>query len=452
MKKDRQLLEKALDSILEDYSNDNKVIDAVVGELLKKGISRGRTTGIFTKAIPLVYVSKIELYLFSKYLYQFAQDYKISPEHYFTDIEISYAESYQKVEKDKVKHILLHNVYQISESQFICPIESYQNIGGYMGNGLLTYNPNTQRQLLKRKSGDRIVESINIDPKKVSEITESMLDGTFSPNAIIWNVRKINGQEKIKYDLKNKTLLIEPDNITTFCDICDGMHRTGGMLKTVEAKPEIDRVTSIYIHHVTEERANQIIRQESKQTPISYEFLDFKDTTNQNMEVAKAINSRQRKNEMFNRIGLDSKEIRIENYKLTTFETVAKAIEFTYDLNDKNKPIILAEKVEDDLIELFNYIIGFNHEKFKVDLEDTKEKTYMATDNMFMIYIIIGDLLRQKYNDDWKEELFTLFKILDFNKSNEIWKKIGIENNVNLSTYKKMRRYFEGVILEKEVS
>jgi len=449
MKKDRQVLEDVLDLVIEDYSNDNKVMEHVIVKLLERGIPRGLTTGLFTKATPLVYASETELCLFTKYLFGYTHRPEINPEEFFTEIDLSLAESYQKLEKDKVKYILLHNVDQLTPTQFLCTKETYQNNSVYMGNGLLTYNPNTQRQLLKRRSGDKIIESINVGGKKVTEITSSMLDNTFCPNAIIWNIRKINGQEKFKYDAKSRTLLIEPDNITTFVDIIDGANRTCGMIKVVELKPEIDRITSIYIHHVTEERANQIIKQESLAAPIQTEWVDFKDTANPNMEVAKGINDRQRENEMFNRVGLDSKELKLEN-KLVMFDTLSKAIEFVYDL--KEKPVIRQREVIDDLVELFNNVIGLNFSKFNTELSDAREKTYMAHDNMFIGYIILGDLLRQKYETEWKSELVKVLKSLDFDKSNKIWKKIGIENNVNLSTFKKISEYFKDIVSEKEVA
>lgn len=453
MKQDRQILEDILNLVIEDYANDNQIQEQVVGKLLERGIPRGRTTGIFTKAIPLVYVEEIELCLFTKYLYGYTHRIEINPDEFFTEIELSSSESYQKLEKEKAKYILLHNVDQIGDNQWLCTMETYQNIGVYMGNGLLTYNPNTQRQLLKRRSGSRIVESINIDSEKVLEIATSMLDNSFCPNAIIWNIRKINGQkQKYHYDSKARTLLIEPDNVSTLVDIIDGANRTCGMLKTVETKPEINRVTSIYIHHVTEERANQIIRQESLAAPIEKEWVNYKNTANPNMEVAKAINSHQSKNDMFNRIAFNEKELKVEN-KLMTFDTLSKTIEFIYDL--KEEPAIRTEEVENDIIEIFNNVIGLYHSKFKSELlSNTREDTYMAHDNMFMGYIILGDLMKQKHGDDWKPELVKVLNSLDFDKSNKIWKKIGIENNVNLSTFKKISDYFKDVVsqIQKEVS
>jgi len=447
MKKDRQKLEDNLNLILQDYSNDNKIIDQVSNAIIEKGISRGRIRGIFTQAIPLTYISEVELCLFTKYLYEFTHEYKINPEYFFNEIELTYAETYQKVEKDKINYIILHNVDQINEYQWLCTKETFQNISKFFENGLITYNPKTQRQPLKRKVGDRIIEVINIDKKKVKEITESMVNGTFNVNAIILNIRRITGMEKVKYNAKDRTLLIEVDG-TTLVDVIDGFHRLCGILRSVEEKPEIDRLTSIYIYHVDEEKARQIIKQESKAAPIQEEWLDVIDSTNVNMEVVKNINSRQRMNEMFNRIGLDNLELKREG-KLVTFETLSKTIEYVYDLNDKNKPVILAKQVEKHLIDTFNIVIGTFHEAFNEKLEETRETTYLTTNNMFIGYVTLSEELKQKYEDDWQEKLQEILTRLNFSKSNPVWKKIGIENNLNLSTIKKISEYFRNLVREE---
>jgi hypothetical protein len=446
MKKDRQKLEDNLELIVENYSTDNRTMEKIIEQMITKGFSRGRISGFFTKVIPFIYATEIELCLFTKYLYDCTHELKIKPEEWFTDIELSVAVSYQKIEEEKVKYILLHNVDQITETQFLCSKESYQNISVYMGNGLFYYNPNTQRQLIRKKSGGKIVEVINIDPKKVSEITESMLDNSFCPNAIVLNIRKINNQEEFKYDSKNRTLLIKPDNVLTFVDMVDGAHRICGMVKTVESKPDIDRITSIFIHPVTEERANQIIRQESLSTPVSQEWVEFHNTSNINMEVAKNINLRQRKNEMYNRIGLNE-ELRTEN-KLVTFETLSKTIEFMYDL--ENEPVIKSSIIEEFLIDIFNICVGVNYEYFNENLKEGKEISYVATNNMFICYIIIGELIKQKYNNNWEQMLIKILKSLDFNKNNSVWKTIGIENNVNKRTFNKMFEYFKNLISKME--
>lgn len=444
MKKDRQKLEDNLNLILQDYSNNKKVIEQVTIDLGVKGIPIGKVSGLFSGSIDLSYISEVEICLFTKYLYSHTQEFKINPEHFFNEVELAGAELYHYNEKEKTKTILLHNVDQINDYQWLCTKETYQSIAKYFENGLITYNPNTQRQPLKRKVGSRIVEVINIDKGKIKEIASEMLKGSFNANAIILNVLRITGQEKIKYNHKDRTLLIEIDE-TTLVQIIDGFHRLGAILKTVEAKADTDRLTSIYIYHVNEEKARQVIKQESKATPIDEQWIDLMDASNANMEVAKNINNRERMNEMFNRIGLDSLELKREG-KLTTFETLSKTIEYIYDLNDKNKPVILAQQVEKFLVEAFNIVIGINHDAFNEKLIETRESTHLADNNMFIGFAILSKELQERYTNDWQEKLQMILGKLDFSKSNPVWKKVGIENNVNLSTIKKIAEYFRNIV------
>ena len=167
------------------------------------------------------------------------------------------------------------------------------------------------------------------------------------------------------------------------------------------------------------------------------------------MEVAKGINTRQRKNEMFNKIGLDNLELRREN-KFVTFETLSKTVEYVYDL--KEEPFIKAEEVEDHLIDLFNIVIGINHSMFNEFLTSTRESFHIADNNMFIGYVVLGEELKKKYEYEWKSEFKKILKTIDFSKSNPVWKKIGIENNLNLSTIKKIAEYFRSIVNQEGVA
>jgi len=439
MKKEREKLEDALNLILQDYSNDSKIINNVTNSLMEKGFARGRVGGIFSKSIPLSYISQIELCLFTKHFYALTHEFKINPETYFNELELVQADQYQGIEKEKTNSIVLHNVDQIGEDHWLCTMETYANIAKYFENGLLSYNPRTQRHPLKKKVGDRIIEVINIDPVKVNEICDAVLAKTFNPNAIVWNIQK-NGMEKYKYNKNDRTLTIFEGSYVT---ILDGFHRCGGFLKAMSQRPDLIGTTSIFLYSCDEDLARSIIRQESKSTPITEEFLNLMDATDQNMEAVKGLNSKQRLNEMFNRIGLDNSELKREN-KLVTFDTLSKTVEHIYNLKDK--PVIEVQNVQKQLIDIFNIVIGVNHASFNEKLSDVRENSYIASNNTFVGYIALGAELISKYPDSWQEELQLTLQALDFSKTSIIdWKKVGLENNINLSTIKKISEYFRSL-------
>ena len=89
---------------------------------------------------------------------------------------------------------------------------------------------------------------------------------------------------------------------------------------------------------------------------------------------------------------------------------------------------------------------------FNEKLTETQELSYLTHNNMAIGFIILGDELMQKYGDhEWKNKLKEILKNINFQKSNPIWKTIGIENNPTLPTIKKIANHFrkltqEGVV------
>ena len=101
MKKDRQKLEDNLLLILQDYSNDTKIITEVTEKLVEKNIPRSKVIGMFTQAIAFSYVSEVELCLFTQHLYNATHEYKIKPDEFFNEIELQQAELYQHIKLEK---------------------------------------------------------------------------------------------------------------------------------------------------------------------------------------------------------------------------------------------------------------------------------------------------------------------------------------------------------------
>jgi hypothetical protein len=160
----------------------------------------------------------------------------------------------------------------------------------------------------------------------VAEIADSMIDEKYHMNAIRWNVRKENRQEKLKYNPTKRQLIIKVDEFTNI-DIIDGMHRTGGAIKAIQAKPELKKGLSIYISYEDEPIAREIIEQESKATPLSPNWTAVLSNKDVNMEITKEINERTGRNALFHKLTYEQKEIRYGD-KFTTFEIFAKGVEY----------------------------------------------------------------------------------------------------------------------------
>lgn len=447
MIKNRNQLEEVINKVSYDYAHNNKIINKVTDELVNNhNLSRGRVIGIFTQNTPINYFNNEELCLITKYLFQFTQNSKLKLSEWYNPREIAIAEIYKNKITEKVNRIILHNVDQISSNQWLSTKENYQYITYVMSNGLVGYNMRTQRKPIKKKYGDKTFEIPNIKTNKVEEIKNEMVAGTFNPNVIIWNIRKESGMEKFKYNSKERILTIEI-NENTHVDIIDGANRTGGILRAVEEKSDISLTTSIMIYYVDEEKAQQIIYQEAQTEPLEEEIKEFFNLSNKNMEIVKNINSKQRLNEMFNRIGMNEKDLKYEG-KLCTFETLSETIKYVYsDLNKKR--VIDVQNIEKYLIEFFNELIGINYEVLSIEkLKETRKNSYIADDNMFIGYIALAQALNEKYNENWKENLQIILKQIDFRKTNPRWTKIGIESRLNQRTVKRIADYFRSLVLK----
>lgn len=420
MKLDRQELDLILLKHLQDPSFllDGTENIRKIEKMISSHVNMSKVQGIInqTMSIHYPYVKDYEAYHLLRALYSILDNSTLNPTKYFTDDEIkTYMEI--TIEKKKKKDtIVLEDVTQLSENTWLCPFYSYKSILEDFENGLYVYNPRTQRETIKRiRDGKTIAEDFNIDDDKIGEIAELMKDGKYYSNAIRWNVRKETRLESLVYNQKKKQLIIKNDENTNI-DIIDGMHRTGGAIKAVQDKPELDGGLIILIHYLEEERAREIIVQESKATPINVNWSAILDNKDVNMEITKEINERAGRNALFRKFATDLKEIRYGD-KLTTFDIFAKGVEYYYDLNTKDYPE--AEQVKEYLIRFFNFVIDM-----------VKDKENALNRFCFLGYIALSKKLFS--SEDLASDLKEALDKIDFSQ-------------ITMSSYKIHRKFIENI-------
>ena len=131
------------------------------------------------------------------------------------------------------------------------------------------------------------------------------------------------------------------------------------------------------------------------------------------------------------------KEIEFIEGKYTLFETIAMALEHTFQYE---KPFDITVLVPKYLIHGFNYIIGM------LDQFRDKTKNDLATHpNMFAFYTVFLYSLYPLYNknkDEWENKFMNQLANFDFSKENKLWKQLGILNKkINKSSIQKMKKY-----------
>lgn len=198
--------------------------------------------------------------------YEYVSDGKRSIIHkYFSDKEISVFQNEKYEINDKVKFPLKFKMVQISDDQWIGQID-VNTIMKLCKSQLINYNQNTQRTMRRIVRGENIIYKIMLNKKAVSEISDSMLDGSFIPNTITLNIPVESEDADFYYDELNSTMCI--NHIDHF-DINDGYHRYMGICKAKEMNPDFNYNMELRITNFPEDKSQRFTFQEDQKTKMS---------------------------------------------------------------------------------------------------------------------------------------------------------------------------------------
>lgn len=437
MKKDRELLEKALLTVTSNYNYNNKIKDRIIKKLEKHNILKSKTLGMLNHSDAALITNKdlvnnAELYLLSKALYEEIEEPIINPKNYFNEEEIKSYELYkQEIKNERTNVLNFEDVKQIAYNQYFSFI-TIQKLSEYLDNGLITYNMRTQRGAKFITFNDQLLALPDIRETPILEIRDKILEGKFTQNMISFNIRKTGG-EKFNYDSKTKELTIEIDGKDSFCDILDGMHRSIGAKRAYKMNPNIEFGFVLNIVHYTEDEAKEFIVQEDKRTPINKAVIESYKRDNAFVIIAKDINryGNDIVNSLYNKFAIQTEEIKKGN-KYTTYEIFSKALEENYVFNEPRD----IKRTTEYLIDYFNELIGIFKEK-------GLEKSIVFHGLMFVGYIALSAKIQNMSN--WRNELTNKINSIDFGDE-AIWKQLGIVKGVypqiNKSLIQKISKYW----------
>lgn len=390
MKKNRQDLEKTLVYIIKEYSRSKRKIRSQLEDKFKELKMSAKVIGIWNGTVPYITINLAELYLFTRALYEITEEECLNPREWFNEEEEKSFILYKPQKPYKNNIIKFYNVDKTSDNRYVCTKATYQEMSEIFAQGLITYNIRTQRETTTIVFNGQYIEIPTIRQNPIVKMTKLMVDGKFTPNMITLNLRKTGEEMLPEYNEKDRTLEIWVDNERSFLDIIDGMHRMSAAMRAVEMNPDIDMYTMISILYYTEEEAQEYIDQEAHHTPISQVHRAAFRNSETSILVAKEINlfGNSTNNEMFNKIALNYEELKSQS-KYVTFETFSKAFNYNYKIANPRE----VSKISKYLKDFFNELIGLLREKGQITF----------TNNMFICYICISNLLRDKEN--WKEVL-----------------------------------------------
>ena len=441
LKDKEQQLKLKLKNIIKEFGYMNEIKQFVMDEFKSRNLSSLRAAWVFSENLDLDTLTIDNegdaqfLYLFSSALNKALKEKDISIlddyQNYFTKVEIDQWESYQEIkEGEDIFPLTFKNVTEIFPGYWQTTITA-QELERLNKANILIYNPNTQRgyKVTKKNIG------IDVDPKKVEEISERMLNGEQFPDDLKFNILK-TGNEKIFYNPKSKTLTISDDSVL---NIFDGMHRKSANSLTINVNPDIEFTWPLKITNFSEIKAHDFMTQINKQTPINIDVLKIKDySKNENLVLDKIMDS---KCDLAN-ITKDTDSFVKSNRGLTTKPILAEAIKDNYD---NLESAMQRDEVAKWIVEFTNYLIGVYSDEFIVNPYEVKKTSYINNLNMFYGYIALSAILQ--HNKDWKQNLKQKINLIDFSIDNPMWREIGVikENKIGKPTKDKLYKLFKEV-------
>lgn len=428
----REQLDTMLNWAIEEYNPDKKIMTAIKEKLKEKNFTIGEINKIINQHIAVEGMDLITVCIVLSAFYEVANENKLNPEKYFTEVEIDEAKNYKKIveEENKDDIIEISEVKQVNDDFWVATM-SYQGLAELYKKGQVIYDRETQRNSAIKEFRNKVIETISINRKAVNEIKDLMVKGLFIPNAITFNVLK-TGKEEFNYNQRSEKLIIKNG-----VSIIDGFHRSLAIIQAVAENPNIDRKTIVYFTNFTAEKAKRFIVQEDKRNPIDKRHIKSIDVEKLENVVVKELNENMN-SELKGKITTDRLLIN-RNLAWVLNDILADAIAYNFELKSRRD----ANNVSEWLIEGFNEIVGIYYEEFNDNLQETKDKTVLANPSIFVGYIAI--LKELQNNENWKQKLEDILKGIDFSKDNEIWNKDNLDmfsNTTGRVKIKNVSKYF----------
>lgn len=415
MKTERGQLEHYLRLTIEENALNTQVHDQVKEFFKQKNISPGEVAAMLTQQIPLETLDGVILYLLTKGLYQATGSEILNPVRWFTNIEIDEAERYKKDKQEMLEgDLVFEKVLKVEGDHWLTTLSS-QTIKQLYDSFRVYYRPETQRGMLTYRSGDSIINRIDVNKRVVNEITEKLVEGSFISNTLTFNVLK-NGDDRIIYDEDNMRLTIGEESEI---DVVDGFHRSYAILKALIIKPDLKKNWEIRIVNWDVDKAQRFIYQESLQTPLRKSRQEELNQEKLENQIVRNLNEMPR-NEMQHKITTDYNLIKY-NIAYVMFDILSKTIRETFKIKSQRD----VKKISQFLVDFFNELIGIYPDEFH-NLRESREQSYIAHPNMFVGYITLASMLYKQNN--WEDKLENILNKIDFDKSNSIWKALDIDN------------------------
>lgn len=424
LKEKREQLKLELKNVIQEYGYNNDIKQDVGEGFKKRNLSAIRAMWVLNENLDIQTLTEDEgdtrfLFIFVYSLVEVLKNKglpcRIKVEDYFTKVEIEKWTDYkEETEMDSIFPIILEDVSKVDDRTWQTTLTA-QELNNLDANNALIYNFKTQRNPKITSFG----EKINMDKTKVMEIKERLLNGEQYPDAIKLNVLKTDIRPQ--YNEKKRQLII-PEGCVI--NIFDGYHRKTANSLAIEENPNLEFRWQITIANLSEKQAHDYMSQIDKQKPIKKEYIQQMDYTQPENLIIDAIMDN--KLSELAKVMKDSDDYIKQNRALTKKSIIATAIKEVY--GDEIKISTNIRNISNWIVEFTDYLMGLYVDEFIINPYEIKKTSFINHKNTFNFYISLSKELRDKAN--WKELLKEKMSSIDFSKENQMWRSIGLLDNV----------------------
>lgn len=374
----------------------------------------------------------------------YAKTRKVNPKEYFTKAEIREARQYSGVLEQQEKEIdfpiTIPNVTLVGNEAYIAALD-IKTIDKLIKNQLLNYNFDLQREAKVVKRKDVVILEPTLNKKNVREISQHLVNGTLVPTVLVFNAATrtaLSGTELV-YDYKKMELTIEKG---TRLDIVDGYHRCRGSQLALQENPELNFKFAVLFTNYSTSRAKQYQAQIAKATPLSkiriqeLEASRLADIVVQQLRAESDLKGRISQTNYIHTVGKE----------LVSYNVLADTIDEMFDMSTRAD----AADVGDYLCEMFNFLIDEYKEEFLNNPNEFRKISLINDNNMFVGYITLGS--RMFRSGIKPRKIVDYIQKIDFNRSNPLWKQLGIvdeSGNIGRKARKAIKEYFSKIDVNK---
>ena len=438
---ERGELEERLIPEMTAIVNNKSKMNKIKTKLSENNVMDGKVHGLFNRPDLIKREDLKLLALLTNAIYEVNKVEGLSPGEIFTPTELKearmYSDDFGFVTKEPIFPKTFNDTIFVDNSVYITNM-TVQEINTLLVNGGLTYDFETQREATYEKRNNQIIQVATLNQNSVDEISSLLLEGTLEPTMLAFNakVRSSDEGDELIYDSKKKEITITKGTVLA---ILDGYHRCKGIQAALSVNPDLDFRFPVMLLNYSQRKAQRYLGQIAKANPISKARAK---ELSQSSYATTVVQQLRAESMLKGMISQTERLTRINN-EIVAVSVLMDGIDEEFDLRTKKD----AMDVGDFLVEFFDYLLSYYEEEFITNYTETRKVSLINYNQMFYGYLVLAGRL-YKANKNPKD-IKKIMETIDFNRSNPIWKEVGILGKDGETVYRsvkpKIKKFFREI-------